>query len=102
MASPVALPSVCIPGTTFRARCWPARAAPRTPSVAARVGYRSLQTRSALLLTRGFDPADVGLLFWLCGCAGLRGGWVVLLAYDRFPCSPMSISNAYACCGNGD
>ena len=56
----------------------------------------------ACCLTSGFDRADVGLLFWLCGCAGPRGGWVVLLAYDRFSCSPMSASNAYACCGNGD
>ena len=55
----------------------------------------------ACRLTSGFDRVDVGLLFWLCGCAGLRGGGVVLLAYDRFPCSPMSASNAYACCGNG-
>ena len=56
----------------------------------------------ACRLTSGFDRADVGLLFWLCGCAGFRGGWVVLLAYDRFPCSPMSASNACACCGSGD
>jgi hypothetical protein len=29
----------------------------------------------ACRLTSGFDRGDVGLLFRVCGCAGLRGGW---------------------------
>ena len=31
---------------------------------------------SACRLTSGFDCADVGLSFWVCGCAGLgEPGW---------------------------
>jgi hypothetical protein len=50
------------------------------------------------------DLAGVSLLrlslrfnLWLPGRAGLG----VLLSYDRFLCSPMSVSRRYVCCGSG-